>query len=34
MLDTLASGKLIKTPELKTGASGKPYCQFLSSVPI
>jgi single-strand DNA-binding protein len=32
MLDALVSGKLIKTPELKTGASGKAYCQFLLSV--
>jgi hypothetical protein len=34
MLDTLCSGKLIKTPELKTGQSGKHYTQFLLSVAI
>jgi single-stranded DNA-binding protein len=34
MLDALISGKLIKQPELRTGQSGKPYCQFLLSVSI
>jgi single-strand DNA-binding protein len=32
MIDALISGKLIKTPELRTGGSGKNYCQFLLSV--
>ena len=32
MIDALISGKLIKTPEQKTGKSGKPYCQFLLGV--
>ena len=32
MLDALISGKLIKTPKLKTGQSGKHYTQFLLSV--
>ena len=32
MIDALISGKLIKTPELRTGASGKHYTQFLLSV--
>ena len=34
MIDALISGKLIKSPELKTGQSGKYYCQFLLSVAI
>ena len=34
MIDALISGKLIKAPELKTGQSGKYYCQFLLSVAI
>jgi single-strand DNA-binding protein len=34
MIDALISGKLIKTPELKTGQSGKYYTQFLLSVAI
>jgi single-stranded DNA-binding protein len=34
MLDALISGKLIKQSELKTGQSGKPYCQFLLGVHI
>ena len=34
MLDALITGKLIKAPILKTGASGKLYCQFLLSVAI
>ncbi len=32
MIDALISGKLIKSPELKVGQSGKYYCQFLLSV--
>ena len=34
MLEALISGKLIKAPELKTGQSGKYYCQFLLSVSV
>jgi len=34
MIDALISGKLIKAPELKTGQSGKYYCQFLLSVAV
>jgi single-stranded DNA-binding protein len=34
MIDALVSGKLIRTPELKTGQSGKHYTQFLLSVSI
>ncbi len=34
MIDALISGKLIKTPELKTGASGKHYSNFLMSVSV
>jgi single-stranded DNA-binding protein len=34
MIDALISGKLIKAPELKTGQSGKYYCQFLLSVSV
>ncbi len=34
MLEALISGKLIKAPELKTGQSGKYYCQFLLSVAV
>jgi single-stranded DNA-binding protein len=33
MIDSLITGKLIRDPALKTGASGKPYCNFLLSVP-
>jgi single-stranded DNA-binding protein len=33
MIDALITGKLIRDPTLKTGASGKPYCNFLLSVP-
>lgn len=32
MIDALVSGKLIKDPQLKTGPSGKNYCNFLLSV--
>jgi single-strand DNA-binding protein len=34
MIDALITGKLIKAPELKTGQSGKYYCQFLLSVAV
>jgi single-strand DNA-binding protein len=34
MIDALITGKLLRDPALKTGASGKPYCNFLLSVPI
>lgn len=34
MIDALISGKLIKDTELKTGQSGKPYCQFMLAVAI
>ena len=34
MIDALVSGKLIKDPILKTGQSGKYYCQFLLSVSV
>ena len=34
MIDALISGKLIKTPELRTGQSGKHYTQFLLSVAV
>jgi single-strand DNA-binding protein len=34
MIDALISGKLIKSPALKTGQSGKPYANFLLSVAI
>lgn len=34
MIDALISGKLIKTPELRTGQSGKYYTQFLLSVAV
>ncbi len=33
MLEAIISGKLIKSPELKTGQSGKHFTQFLLSVP-
>lgn len=33
MIDALISGRLIKDPTLRTGASGKPFCTFLLSVP-
>jgi single-stranded DNA-binding protein len=33
MIDALITGKLIRDPALKTGPSGKPYCNFLLSVP-
>jgi single-stranded DNA-binding protein len=33
MIDALVTGKLIRDPALKTGPSGKPYCNFLLSVP-
>ncbi len=34
MIDALITRKLIKAPELKTGQSGKYYCQFLLSVSV
>lgn len=34
MIDALISGKLIRDPQLKTGQSGKPFCNFLLSVPV
>jgi single-stranded DNA-binding protein len=34
MIDALISGKLIKDPILKTGQSGKNYCQFMLSVSV
>ena len=34
MIDALISGKLIKDPAIKTGASGKPFCNFLLSVHV
>jgi len=34
MLDTLCAGKLIQNPTLRTGASGKPFTNFLLSVSI
>ena len=34
MIDALISGKLIKTPELRKGQSGKNYTQFLMSVSV
>lgn len=33
MIDALITGKLLRDPALKTGSSGKPYCNFLLSVP-
>ena len=32
MIDALVSGKLVRDPAVKTGASGKPFCSFLLSV--
>jgi single-stranded DNA-binding protein len=34
MLECLLSGKLIRQPELKQGASGKAYCNLLLSVSV
>ena len=34
MIDALISGKLIKTPELRKGQSGKNYTHFLMSVSV
>jgi single-stranded DNA-binding protein len=34
MIDAIVSGKLVKEPELKTGPSGKHFCNFLLSVSI
>jgi len=33
MLDALISGKLIRDPITREGASGRPFCSFLLSVP-
>ncbi len=32
MIDALVSGRLVRDPALKTGPSGKPFCNFLLSV--
>jgi len=32
MIDALVSGRLVRDPALKTGQSGKPFCNFLLSV--
>lgn len=32
MIDALVTGKLIREPQLKTGQSGKPFCNFSLSV--
>jgi single-strand DNA-binding protein len=34
MIDALISGKLIKTPDLRTGKTGNHYTQFLLSVAV
>ena len=34
MIDALVSGKLVKEPELKTGPSGKHFCNFLLSASV
>lgn len=34
MIDALISGRLIRDPAVKTGPSGKPFCNFLLSVPV
>ena len=34
MIDALVTGKLIQNPVLRTGASGKPFTNFLLSVSI
>ena len=34
MIDALVSDKLVKEPELKTGPSGKHFCNFLLSVSV
>ena len=34
MIDALISGKLIQTPQLKTGKTGNPFAQFLLSVSV
>jgi single-strand DNA-binding protein len=34
MIDALVAGKLIQTPTLRTGASGKPFTNFLLSVAV
>jgi single-stranded DNA-binding protein len=34
MIDALVAGRLIQTPTLRTGASGKPFTNFLLSVAV
>jgi single-strand DNA-binding protein len=34
MIDCLLSGRLIRDPMLQAGKSGKPFCQFLLTVPV
>ncbi|MDD5035950.1 MAG: single-stranded DNA-binding protein [Methylococcaceae bacterium] len=34
MIDALTSGNLIRDPSIKSGQSGKPFCNFLLSVPV
>ena len=34
MIDALISGTLIRDPTTRTGASGKPFCNFLLSAPL
>jgi len=34
MIDALISGRLIQTPTLRTGSSGKPFTNFLLSVAV
>jgi single-strand DNA-binding protein len=34
MIDALISGTLIRDPSTRTGASGKPFCNFLLSAPV
>ena len=34
MIDALVAGKLIQTPTSRTGASGKPFTNFLLSVSV
>ncbi|MGZ8095695.1 MAG: single-stranded DNA-binding protein, partial [Methylosarcina sp.] len=33
MIDALINGKMLRNPILKTGSTGKPYSNFLLSVP-
>jgi hypothetical protein len=34
MIDALISSTLIRDPSTRTGASGKPFCNFLLSAPV